>query len=76
MSFVNIFKINVLKVIIYRKASVSRVNVSKGNELKGKVPKKTNFLKTMGKTILNNLDKFQEIKRLVFAQIMKSGPSY
>ena len=33
--------VNVLKVIIYRKGSVSKVNVSKGNELKGKVPKKS-----------------------------------
>ena len=45
-SFVNVFKINVFKVIIYRKVSASKVNVSKDNELKGKVPKKTNFLKT------------------------------
>ena len=38
--FVNVFKINVLKVI-YRRGSVSKVNVSKGNELKGKVPIKS-----------------------------------
>ena len=37
VSFVNVFEINVLKAIIYRKGSVSKVNVSKGNELKGKV---------------------------------------
>ena len=41
VSFVNVFKINVLKVIIYRKGSVSKVNVSKCNELKGKVSKKS-----------------------------------
>ena len=41
VSFVNIFKIDVLKVIIYREDSVSKVNVSKSNELKGKVPKKS-----------------------------------
>ena len=41
MSFVKVFKINVSNVIIYRKGSVSKVNVSKGNELKGKVPKKS-----------------------------------
>ena len=46
VSFVNVFKINVFKVIIYRKGSASKVNFSKGNELEGKVPKKTNFLKT------------------------------
>ena len=40
VSFVNVFKINVLKVIIYREGSVSKVNFSKSNELKGKVPKK------------------------------------
>ena len=32
---------NVLKVIIYRKDNVSKINVSKGNELKGKVFKKS-----------------------------------
>jgi hypothetical protein len=40
VSFVNVFKINVLKVIINRKGGVSKVNVSKGNELKGKASKK------------------------------------
>ena len=39
VSFVKVFKINLLKAIIYRKGSVSKVNVSKGNELKGKVSK-------------------------------------
>jgi hypothetical protein len=37
--FVNVFKINVSKVVIYRKGGVSKVDVSKSNELKGKVPK-------------------------------------
>jgi hypothetical protein len=39
VSSANVFKINVLKAFIYRQGSVSKVNVSKGNELKGKVPK-------------------------------------
>jgi hypothetical protein len=41
VSFVNVFKIKVVKVILNRKGIVSIVNVSKGNELKGKASKKT-----------------------------------
>jgi hypothetical protein len=42
VSFVNVFKINVSKVIIYRKGGgVSKVDVSNSSELKGKIPKKS-----------------------------------
>ena len=65
VSFVNVFKINVLKVIIYRKGSVSKVNVSKGNELKGKVPKKS-VSKTLNFFTYKNNIKQVNIKHPLF----------